>query len=123
MVSMRLLANSFRFAWRGLCDLWCHQQNFRLELFAGVFIMAMTYTFHIRPIERALILLMVLLLLAAEIMNSVFQYILDGISKERNEHFRMAKDMMAGMTLLMALGAAGVSLIIFYPYVRFYLLG
>jgi diacylglycerol kinase len=117
------LANSFRYAGRGLMELWKHQQNFRIELFAAVLIIFATYIFHIRSIERGLIVLMVLLVLAAEIMNSVFETILDGISKQHNEHFRMAKDAMAAMTLIMAMGAVMVGLIIFYPYVRFLVVG
>lgn len=117
------LGKSFGYAWQGLVELWRHQQNFRIEALAAVLIIVMTYVFHLRSIERGLIFLMVLLVLASEIINSVFEHVLDGISRERSEHFRIAKDVMAGMTLLMAIGAVGVALIIFYPYVRFQWLG
>lgn len=117
------LGRSIGFAWQGLVELWKWQQNFRIEIFATVFILAMTYVFHIRPIERGIIILMILLVLAAEIMNSVFENILDGISTKKNEKFRIAKDIMAGMTLIMAIGAVMVAIIIFYPYVRFVLVG
>lgn len=107
----------------GIVALWRGQQNFRIEIGATIFILAMTYVFHIKPIERGIIILMILLVLAAEIMNSVFENILDGISIKKNEKFRIAKDIMAGMVLIMAMGAVAVAIIIFYPYVRFLVVG
>lgn len=114
---------SFKYAWRGLIELWLHQQNFRIEVAAGILIMLATYAFDLRSIERGLILLTVLLVWAAEIMNSVFETVLDGISREHNEKFRAAKDIMAGMTLVMAAGSVLLAAIIFYPYIRFLLVG
>lgn len=122
-MNLKRFSNSFKYAGQGLRELWLHQQNFRIELAAGILIMIATYVLDLRSIERALILLMVLLVLAAEIMNSVFETVLDGISQEYNEKFRAAKDIMAGMTLIMALGSLLLAAIIFYPYVRSLLLG
>lgn len=122
-MDLKRLGRSFGYAWQGLVELWRHQQNFRIEVVAALLIMAATYAFHIRVIERGLIFLMVLLVLASEIVNSVFEHILDGISRERNEQFRIAKDIMAGMTLLMAIGAVGIAFIIFYPYLKSLFLG
>lgn len=123
MVNSKKLGMSFKYAWTGLVELWTHQQNFRIEILATIFIIAMTYVFHIRSIERALILIAILLVLGAEIVNSVFENILDGISQAKNERFRVAKDIMAGMTLIMAIGSVILAGIIFYPYIRFYFVG
>ncbi|MEZ4210612.1 MAG: diacylglycerol kinase [Patescibacteria group bacterium] len=122
-MNFRKLGKSIGFAWQGIVALWRGQQNFRIEIGATVFILAMTYVFHVGPVERGIIILMILLVLAAEIMNSVFENILDGISTKKNEKFRVAKDIMAGMVLIMAMGAVAVAVIIFYPYVRYLLVG
>ena len=117
------LNRSFRYAWLGIRELWQGQQNFRIEFLVAVAVIVLTYVFHIRSIERGLIVLMILLVFASEVINSVLENILDGISTEYNAKFKAAKDIMAGLTLLMALGAVLVPGIIFWPYLRFYLFG
>ncbi len=114
---------SFRYAWRGIVELWQGQQNFRIEFLVAVAVIVLTYILHVRSVERGLIVLMILLVFASEVINSVLENILDGISTEYNPKFKAAKDIMAGLTLLMALGAVAVAAIIFWPYVRFYIFG
>ena len=112
-MNWKRLNNSFRYAGQGIRELWMGQQNVRVELIAAILAIVLTYVLHIRSIERGLIVLMILLVFASEVINSVLENILDGISTENNPKFRAAKDIMAGLTLLMAIGAVAVAGIIF----------
>ena len=102
---------------RGIRDLWRTQQNFRLEVVIGVLVLLAAVWFELRPIEKAVIVMMVMFELVAEAANSVLENILDGVSKNFSPRFRVAKDMLAGLTLVVAMCSAVVGVVIFYPYV------
>lgn len=115
---MRRLAHSFINAFRGIRDLIRTQQNFVIELLVSAIVLWAAYALHLRALERVALVIMIVFVLAAEGANSVLESILDGVSKNFSPRFRMAKDMLAGVTLLVALGAAIIGFIIFYPYVK-----
>jgi diacylglycerol kinase (ATP) len=116
---MQRLKHSFINAFRGIRDLIRTQQNFCIELAAAAVVLIAAYVLHLRPLERVALVMMIIFVLAAEAANSVLESILDGVSKNFSPRFRMAKDMLAGITLIVAIGAAIIGAIIFYPYVRF----
>ncbi|OGB73307.1 hypothetical protein A3K24_00290 [candidate division Kazan bacterium RIFCSPHIGHO2_01_FULL_44_14] len=103
---------------RGIGELFRGQQNFRIEVIVAVIVIAVAYWLQLRVVEKAILALVILLVLAAEATNSVLENVLDGVNKEINSHFRIAKDMMAGLTLIMAIGAVIVGVMIFYPYLE-----
>ena len=117
-MDIKRLKDSFVYAMRGIGELFRTEQNFRLEVVIGVVVLAAAYVLQLRSIEKAIVLLLVVLVLAAEATNSVLERVLDGVSREINPYFRAAKDMMAGLTLVMAVGAAVIGFIIFYPYIQ-----
>lgn len=118
---MQRLKHSFINALRGIRDLIRTQQNFCIELAVAVLVLAAAYFLHLRTLERVALVMMIVFVLAAEAANSVLESILDGVSKNFSPRFRMAKDMLAGITLIVAIGAAVIGIIIFYPYLRFLL--
>jgi diacylglycerol kinase (ATP) len=60
----------------------------------------------------------VILVLAAEMMNSAIENIVDLISPEYSEKARIAKDIAAGAVLITAFGAALLGYIILFPYLK-----
>lgn len=118
MINLLRLKNSFVYAMRGIGELFRGQQNFRIEVIVAVIVIAVAYWLQLRVVEKAILALVILLVLAAEATNSVLENVLDGVNKEINSHFRIAKDMMAGLTLIMAIGAVIVGVMIFYPYLE-----
>jgi len=115
-MNWRKFGNSLRHAWRGVRELVYGQQNIRIELALAILAIAVTYFLGIRGTEKIIIFVLILFVLSAEVINSIFEATLDGISKSFNPRWRKAKDMMAGFTLLLALGSLVIALIIFYPY-------
>lgn len=118
-LAMRRLKHSLINACRGIRDLVLTQQNFVIELLVAIFVLLAAYFLHLRTLEKVALVMMVVFVLAAEAANSVLENILDGVSRNFSPRFRMAKDMLAGITLIVATGAAIVGIIIFYPYIRF----
>lgn len=101
---------------RGIGELWRREQNFRIEVIVAIVVIAVAYTLHLRSIEKAILVLMILLVLGSEAVNTVMENLIDGTSQKTNPYFRVAKDIMAGITLVAVIGAVLVSFIIFYPY-------
>ena len=108
--------NSFKYAMRGIGELWRREQNFRVEVIIAVIVIVVSYVLELRAIEKAILVLVILLVLGAEAVNTVMENVLDGTSRQINPHFRVAKDILAGITLVAAIGAVLVGFIIFYPY-------
>lgn len=113
---MKRLKHSFINAFRGLRDLLRTQRNFAIEFVCGILVLLAAAYFQVQPIEWAILVILIIFVLAAEAANSVMENILDGVSKNFSPRFRMAKDMLAGITLLVALASAAIGLIIFLPY-------
>jgi len=115
---MLKLKHSLINAIRGIRDLLKTEQNFVIEVAIAVLVLFAAYAFHIRTLEKVAIVIMIVFILTAEGANSVLENILDGFSKNFSPKFRMAKDMLAGVTLIVVLGSLIIGVIIFWPYMR-----
>ncbi len=115
---MRRFTHSIVNALRGIRDLVRTQPNFCIELAIASLVLWAAYAFHLRALERVAVVMIILFVLTAEAANSVLESILDGVSKHYSPRFRMAKDMLAGITLIAAIGSIIIGVIIFYPYIR-----
>lgn len=117
-MDLKRFKNSFVYAMRGIGELWRKQQNFRVEVVIAVIVIAAAYYLQLRSIEKAILALVIMLVLGTEAVNTVTENVLDGTSRNINPYFRAAKDIMAGVTLVAAIGAALIGFIIFYPYLK-----
>ncbi|MDD5605725.1 MAG: diacylglycerol kinase family protein [Patescibacteria group bacterium] len=108
--------NSFAYAMRGIGEIWRREQNFRVEVIVGIIVIVAAYYFHLRLIEKAILILVIMLVLGSEGVNTVLESLIDGTSRAMNAYFRLAKDIMAGIVLVAAIGAVLIGFVIFYPY-------
>lgn len=115
---MLKLKHSLINAIRGIRDLLRTQQSFAMEVAVAILVLIAAYALHVRPLEKVIIIVMIIFVLAVEGVNSVLENILDGVSKNFSPKFRMAKDMLAGITLIVILGSIAVGVIIFLPYIQ-----
>jgi diacylglycerol kinase (ATP) len=115
---MQRFKHSLINAFRGVRDLLRTQPNFCLGLAIAFLVLLAAYLLHLRTLERVALVIMITVVLAAEAANSVLENILDGVSKNFSPRFRVAKDMLAGITLIVATGSAIIGVIIFYPYLK-----
>jgi diacylglycerol kinase len=102
-------------AWRGLRDMVMTQQNFNIELFAAVLVIAAGIIFGISPTEWALVIICITSVLAAESINTSIEKACDAITLEYNEYIRAAKDMGATAVLIIAAGSVIIGGMIFLP--------
>lgn len=108
---------SFKNALAGMGWAFRTQPNFRVHFAFSVFALLLAWYFHISRAETALIVFAIVLGLGAEMINTSLESMTDLITKEWRSEAKIAKDVAAGMMLLVATGAVIVALVIFAPYI------
>jgi diacylglycerol kinase len=118
MISFRRLWKSLNYAIAGIVRIAEEEQSFRLQMIAagGVFgLMIAMNTLQIW--ERVALIFMVIMVLVLEIVNSIFERLIDAVSPRVSPIVRDIKDMMAGAVLLTAIAAIMVGFLIFWPHI------
>ncbi|TAN33484.1 diacylglycerol kinase [Patescibacteria group bacterium] len=110
------LTKSIAAAGRGLKFVFRSQYNFRAQTAAGVIVFALSIIFPLARWERILILLLILMVLVMEILNTALEYFNDLLKPRLHHYVRDIKDATAGAVLLTALFAAVIGLMIFIPH-------
>jgi diacylglycerol kinase (ATP) len=95
----------FQFAWNGLVASAIHCRNMRVHLVLGVLASAFAAIAPLGGAERAILLLFVALVPAAESANTALEALVDLVSPEWSAGARVAKDAAAGAVLLLAVGS------------------
>lgn len=114
----RFLRDSFRHAFRGIYQGFKTEQNFRIEVAAGIFFLLLGVYFSITPKEWLVLVMVIGFVLVAELLNTAIEYTVDMVCKgQYHELAKYAKDIAAGATLIASIAASIVGLIMFLPYV------
>lgn len=109
---------SFKNAFAGLFWAVKTQPNFRVHLVLSLVAISLGAYFQITAVEKVIILFTILLGLSGEMINTALESMTDLITKEWRQEAKIAKDVAAGMMLLIAMGAVVIAAIIFLPYIR-----
>lgn len=112
------LFKSFRYAWRGLKYALKNEQNFQIEILIGLFVVILMFVFPTRTLEKIALFIAIFAILVMELINTIFERVVDMLKPRVHPYAQLVKDMMAAAVLLAAVGAVIVGLIIFYPYFK-----
>jgi len=104
-----------RFAINGIKEAFIRERNFRIHLCVAVVVLIVGVYFQINKIEWLFTLLAIYLVLVAELVNSLFERVIDYIKPEYSLYAKIIKDIAAGVVLLTALLSVVIGLIIFLP--------
>ncbi len=107
---------SFKFAFKGI-NFAFQERNFKLHIGSTVLVLILGFYFQINAIEWCIILLCIGSILAAEVLNTAIEKIVDFISPQYNKKAGMIKDLAAAAVLILSIVAAIIGVIIFAPYV------
>lgn len=108
-------AIGFSYAWNGLREAVKREINFRIHLiFAAVVILA-GFVFQLTVLEWAVIILVIGFVLAAELINTVIEKVIDYIKPEIHPTAKLIKDYAAGAVLVAAITSVIAGVIIFVP--------
>ncbi|MDP2637715.1 MAG: diacylglycerol kinase family protein [Candidatus Levybacteria bacterium] len=111
------LFKSFGYAFEGLMHALKYNQNLRIDFIVALIVIALSIVFHINTLERVVLGLMILLVIASEMINTAIEEMVNLITSEHRKEAKIAKDVAAGMVLVAAAGSVIVGLFIFTPYV------
>lgn len=116
--SLKKRADSFRFAFGGLGHLFKSQPNALIHLLITILVICSGIFFRITKIEWIVLIIFIGMVIAAELINTAMEYLIDIISPEYKETAGKAKDLAAAAVLICAFAAAISGLIIFIPYIK-----
>mgnify|MGYP004005580621 CR=1 FL=1 len=116
MLKFRRLIKSFSHALRGLGTLIRKEQNFKIHLIAALVVLFFSVYFQIKVWQWAVIILMIALIFILEMLNTVFERLVDLFKPRLHHYAKEIKDMMSDMVLVAAIAAVILALIIFIPY-------
>jgi len=106
---------SFRHAFRGLGLVLARERNAWIHVVAAVVALMAAVWLGLSRAETALVVVTIALVLAAEVVNTVVERLLDLVHPDHSERVRAIKDMSAAAVLVTALGALTVAGLLFLP--------
>jgi diacylglycerol kinase (ATP) len=109
---------SFRHAARGVRVLLRTQHNARIHLAITLLVVLLGWWLRISATDWRWLVVAIVLVWAAEAMNTALEHLCNVVSPELNASVRMAKDIGAGAVLICAAGAAVLGVLVFLPYLR-----
>jgi diacylglycerol kinase (ATP) len=101
----RRLANTVLWSWEGFRAAWATEKTLRQWTLANVLSAVLAFSLDLSPGERALILALGLLILAAELINTAIEEVVDHISPGTDPRAKKAKDCGSACVALAALAA------------------
>jgi diacylglycerol kinase (ATP) len=106
---------SFGYAWEGIRHSFRTQRNFRIHVSAALLASLAGWLLAISALEWAVVALLVVMVLAAEMVNTMVEALVDLVTQDYHPLAKVAKDVAAGVVLLTAVGAVVVGALIFLP--------
>lgn len=110
--SQTSLLDRFIHATRGIKNAWRKEPNFRIEALAALLVFGAMLVLPISNTDRSVLVLVIALVLVLEVVNSIFERVLDIMHPDFSEEVKKIKDTMAGVVFLASLSSVIVGLFI-----------
>lgn len=110
-----LFWRSFGQAYRGILYSWKTQRNLRFHIIIGAIVLLAGWWVRVTRWEWAILLLTIGSVIAAEVMNTAVEIVVDLVQPNFHPLAGMAKDVAAGAVLVTAIQAVAVGIVIFGP--------
>ena len=106
----------FAAAFSGLFHCLRTQSSMRVHGACGGLVIGLAVVTGLSPVEWAVLLLAIGLVVGLELANTAIEALVDRVSPEHSQLARVAKDTAAGAVLVAALTAIGVGVCVFVPH-------
>jgi undecaprenol kinase len=113
---MKKLFKSFTYAFRGLLHAFVNEQNFAIEIFCVIAVIAFSIVFNINTLEWFVVIINIGIVLMAELFNTAMENICNMIHKETHPVIKIVKDVSAAAVVIAAACALVCACIIFIPH-------
>lgn len=107
---------SFHYALKGLGLVFREEQNFRIQIIAALAVFILMFVLETKNWEKVALILVISFVLVLELINSIFERVVDMLKPRVHFYVEAVKDLMAAAVLIASLAALVVGLIIFIPY-------
>ena len=106
---------SVGFTLTGLLHAWQTERNIRIQCLCAIIVMLVSWVLQITRLEWVLIILACGLVLAAELINTAIERVVDLTFPDIHPLAKAAKDVAAGMVLLISLTAVVIGVLVLGP--------
>src|SRR5699024_2674562 len=103
------------FAWNGIVQVIKRERNMRIHCVVALFTVLFGFIFQISRLEWITITIVIVLVFALEMMNSVCEQIIDYVMPEISMEANIMKDMYDGFVLMTVIGSIIIGSLIFIP--------
>ena len=108
------LLKSFLYAFNGVRYCVRNERNMRIHIAAAVYVLLFSLFYDMSVAEYALLLLTIALVMAAEMINTALEALVDLTSPEHNRLAGAAKDVAAGAVLVCAAFSVAVGIFLMF---------
>ncbi len=115
--SSRRFFRSFRAALRGVRMVLKEEQTFRIQLLIAAFVIALIFILHVAHWEAVALAMMAVLVLVLELLNTVFERVIDMTHPRLSPYVGAIKDILAGTVFIASLGALIIGGFILWPHI------
>lgn len=113
--SIRSRIKSFSYALSGIRSFIVREHNARIHLVGTIAVIIVACFLHVSLTEAAILTIVTGLVWITELLNTAVERLADLVTRERNPHIKIIKDLAAGAVLIAAITAVIVGLFIFIP--------
>jgi len=110
------MIDSFKFALHGVWYIVRKEQNFQIDLIAATVVVILMIIFELSTLEYVALSGSIVAVMIMEIINTVFERMVDVLKPRVHPYAKTMKDMMAAAVLITAVGAFVVGLFILGPH-------
>lgn len=117
MIDLQRLRKSFSHALRGVRTVFRTEQSFRIQIIMAILVLILAFWLGVTSFEYIVLLLLIGSILSLELINSVFERIVDAFKPRIHPIVKDIKDIMAATVFITSIIALFVGVTIFYPYI------
>jgi len=117
MIHLQNLYSSICHALRGVSVVFKAEQSFRIQVIGAVCAVVASIVFQISTYQFLIVLLLIGAVLTLEIVNTIFERLVDSFQPRVHPVVRDIKDIMAGAVLIASAVSLVIGIVIFWPYV------
>jgi diacylglycerol kinase len=110
--------HSFKHAFTGVGQVFLNELNFRVHTLAALLVLFLGFYFNIAIWQWVVVIFLILLIFILEILNTVFERLVDMLKPRLHIYAGEIKNLMSAMVLIAAISAIIIGYLIFAPYLK-----
>ena len=113
------LANSFKYAARGIWFCISHEMNMRIHIVATMCVLYLSQFYNFTKEQFILLIITCVTVISAEMMNTAIEVVIDKVSPGYSALAKVGKDVAAGAVFVTAVAAVIIGVILFWDIEKF----